>query len=81
MEPNGSKWTRTGLATDKEKFRGDSQSLKKLRNVGTALENTAKIRDLQAEYEGSIPFTRSSLFNDLARGPDFILTNGLLYKF
>ena len=36
----------------------------------------------QAEYEGSIPFTRSSLSTkDLARGSDFILTNGLLYTF
>ena len=35
----------------------------------------------QAEYEGSIPFTRSSLFKDLARVSDFILTNGLPYTF
>jgi hypothetical protein len=31
-------------------------------------ERAAKSRDFQAEYEGSIPFTRSkSYFNDLAR--------------
>jgi CRP-like cAMP-binding protein len=30
-----------------------------LRNIGTDLENIAEIRDFQAEYEGSIPFTRS----------------------
>ncbi len=35
----------------------------------------------QAEYEGSIPFTRSSLFKDLAKASDFILTNVLLYTF
>jgi hypothetical protein len=29
----------------------------------------------QAEYEGSIPFTRSKVFNDLARQELFILTS------
>jgi hypothetical protein len=33
-----------------------------LRFVGSMLENHAKASDFQAEYEGSIPFTRSSLF-------------------
>jgi hypothetical protein len=42
-----------------------------------AFESVSRFSDFQAEYEGSIPFTRSSLFIDLARGPDLILTNGL----
>jgi hypothetical protein len=46
-----------------------------------SFENTTEIRDFQAECEGSIPFTRSSLFKDLERGADFILTNGLPYTF
>jgi len=39
-----------------------------------AFENTTRFPDFQAEYEGSIPFTRSSLFIDLATESDFILT-------
>jgi hypothetical protein len=45
------------------------------------LKTLRKSGDFQAEYEGSIPFTRSNLFIDLARGSDCILTNGLLYTF
>ena len=45
------------------------------------MKNLMKGADFQAEYEGSIPFTRSSLFKDLARESDFILTNGLLHTF
>jgi hypothetical protein len=45
------------------------------------IENNAKFVDFQAEYEGSIPFTRSKSGKNLARGSDFILTNGLLYTF
>jgi hypothetical protein len=37
------------------------------------LENLAKMSDFQAEYEGSIPFTRSKFFNDLARGTALFL--------
>jgi len=37
-----------------------SQSPEKLQNVGMGVENTAEDRRLQAEYEGSIPFTRSN---------------------
>ncbi len=32
-------------------------------------------KPFQAEYEGSIPFTRSKFFNNLARQELFILTN------
>ena len=45
------------------------------------LKTPPKFEDFQAEYEGSIPFTRSSLFIDLARVSDFILTNGLPHTF
>lgn len=44
-------------------------------NVRMAIENTAIFSDFQAEYEDSIPFTRSGHFVDLARALDFILTN------
>jgi len=33
-----------------------------------------KSGDFQAEYEGSIPFTRSKVFNGLSQPPVFILT-------
>jgi hypothetical protein len=36
-----------------------------------ALENTAVVPDFQAEYEGSIPFTRSSDFSVQPRASDF----------
>jgi hypothetical protein len=36
---------------------------------------SCQIFDFQAEYEGSIPFTRSKRFNDLVRQELFILTN------
>jgi len=39
------------------------------------LKTLRKIGDFQAEYEGSIPFTRSKIFNDLARQEIFILTS------
>jgi hypothetical protein len=32
-------------------------------------ENTTRFLDFQAEYEGSIPFTRSSFFKALAHRP------------
>jgi hypothetical protein len=44
-----------------------------LQIVRTAIEHVAQFIDFQAEYEGSIPFTRStSDFNDLAH--DFELS-------
>jgi hypothetical protein len=33
------------------------------------LKNLAKASDFQAEYEGSIPFTRSNFFNGLSQPP------------
>jgi len=45
------------------------------------MQTLENVPDLQAEYEGSIPFTRSSHFKDLTKGSDFILTNRLLYTF
>lgn len=38
-------------------------------NVRKALENIAKFCDLQAEYEGSIPFTRSNVLKPLSPQP------------
>jgi hypothetical protein len=43
-------------------------------NVRTVLENATRFTDFQAEYEGSIPFTRSSLFIDLREGTSHFLT-------
>jgi hypothetical protein len=39
------------------------------------LESIQPPKPFQAEYEGSIPFTRSNGFNGLAREPLFILTS------
>src|ERR1700730_13577822 len=39
------------------------------------IENNAKFVDFQAEYEGSLYFTRSNVFRALARAPDFVPTN------
>jgi hypothetical protein len=36
-----------------------------------AFESVSRFSDFQAEYEGSIPFTRSKRFNDLARNLGF----------
>ena len=41
-----------------------------------AVENTTVFLDFQAEYEGSIPFTRSKLFSCLGPAAKLILTNG-----
>jgi hypothetical protein len=38
------------------------------------LKTLGKSGDFQAEYEGSIPFTRSNGYNDLTRQEFFILT-------
>ena len=43
-----------------------------------AIENIGKSGDFQAEYEGSIPFTRSSVFNGFRHGQTFIPTTVLL---
>jgi hypothetical protein len=43
-----------------------------------SVENTAKIQDFQAEYEGSIPFTRSNDFKHLSRRQLSIRTSRLI---
>jgi len=54
--------TRGGnLHSDKEKFCNDLNGPKNAENVRMAAENTTIFLDFQAEYEGSVPFTRSSL--------------------
>ena len=35
--------------------------------VGKAVEEPREVSDFQADYEGSIPFTRSNVFNRLCR--------------
>jgi hypothetical protein len=40
-----------------------------------ALARIVEFPDFQAEYEGSIPFTRSNVFRHLSQSPVFILTN------
>jgi hypothetical protein len=40
-----------------------------------AFESVSRFSDFQAEYEGSIPFTRSSLFKDLTRGSAGVRTH------
>jgi hypothetical protein len=40
-----------------------------------ALESIQPPKPFQAEYEGSIPFTRSNFFKALSQPPVFILTN------
>ena len=67
--------------SDKEKFRSDLNRPKGSEMSERLLKTLRKFGDFQAEYEGSIPFTRSSLFKDLAIGTNFILTNGLLCRF
>jgi hypothetical protein len=45
------------------------------RFVRTGIESIQPPKPFQAEYEGSIPFTRSNDFNGLARQELFILTS------
>jgi hypothetical protein len=40
-----------------------------------AIKTLRKLADFQAEYEGSIPFTRSNSFNALSPSPILIPTN------
>jgi hypothetical protein len=40
------------------------------------VESIQPPKPFQAEYEGSIPFTRSNAFNELTRQELFILTSG-----
>jgi hypothetical protein len=62
--------------SDNGKFCNDLNRQKGCELSESALKQQRKFEDFQAEYEGSIPSTRSKFFNDLARGSDFIPTNG-----
>jgi hypothetical protein len=54
--------------SDKEKFCSDLNRPKSCKISEWVLKTLQKFKDFQAEYEGSIPFTRSKNdFNDLAR--------------
>jgi hypothetical protein len=65
--------------SDKEKFCSDLNRSKSCKISEWVLKTLQKFEDFQAEYEGSIPFTRSSLFTVKRVG--FIPTNGLLCTF
>jgi len=47
-------------------------------NVGSCFDIVEAPRAFQADDEGSIPFTRSNVFNDLCHRRRPILTSGLL---
>jgi hypothetical protein len=64
--------------SNKEKFRSDLNRPESCEMSERLLKTLEKFGDFQAEYEGSIPFTRSSLFKDLTQGSDFIPTSRLL---
>ena len=54
--------------SDKEKFGSDLNRPESCKMSERLLKTLRKFADFQAEYEGSIPFTRSiSYFNGLAR--------------
>ena len=59
------------MHSDKEKFCGDLNRLKSCEMSERLMKTLRKFGDFQAEYEGSIPFIRSSYFIDLARRSDF----------
>ena len=44
------------------------------------LKTLRKFPDFQAEYEGSIPFTRLNVFCALLPAPDFIPTNAAAFE-
>jgi hypothetical protein len=52
--------------SDREKFRSDLNRPESCEMSESLLKTLRKSGDFQAEYEGSIPFTRSKRFNDLA---------------
>src|SRR5216683_7185733 len=57
--------------SDKEKFRSDLNRPESYEMSERLLKTLRKSGDFQAEYEGSIPFTRSSLFIDLSERVGF----------
>jgi hypothetical protein len=52
--------------SDKEKFRSDLNHAESSEMSEWLLKTLQQFGDFQAEYEGSIPFTRSSVFRRLA---------------
>ncbi len=57
--------------SDKEKFPSDLNRPESYEMSERLLKTLRKSGDFQAEYEGSIPFTRSSLFIDLSERVGF----------
>ena len=60
MARNERTWARN-LRSDKEKFRSDLNRAKSCERSEPLLKTLGKSGDFQAEYEGSIPFTRSNV--------------------
>jgi len=54
--------------SDCQKFCDDLNLTRRLRFVRIYYENIGKVGDFQAEYEGSIPFTRSNPSRLLGEG-------------
>ena len=61
--------------SDKEKFCSDLNHPEGCKMSERLLKILRKFADFQAEYEGSIPFIRSSVFSTLTRAPDCIPTD------
>jgi hypothetical protein len=61
--------------SDKEKFRSDLNRPKSCEMSERLLKTLRNSGDFQAEYEGSIPFTRSSAFNGSSCQEVSILTS------
>ena len=71
------KWLETrNRHSDKEKFHSDLNRPESYEMSERLLKTLRKSGDFQAEYEGSIPFTRSNLFSCLGRAAKPIPTNG-----
>jgi len=65
------------LHSDKEKFRSDLKGPKSGKKSERLLKTLRKSGAFQAEYEGSIPFTRSNVFRHISKPPVSILTTRL----
>jgi hypothetical protein len=61
--------------SDREKFRSDLNRPESYEMSERLLNTLRKSGDFQAEYEGSLYFTRSNVFRVLAGAADFVPTN------
>ena len=65
--------------SDKEKFCSDLNRPEGCKMSERLLKTLPKFADFQAEYEGSIPFTRFNVFSALDRAQNLIPTIQLLH--